>query len=476
MKTLAWWRRALLLSLLSLAFSILCVFASSWTLANFSKEMRTETQKYMATYINAPTVDEMRQRARVAATARGASNLIAFRVWVVNQAGEVVATTENKPLPIDWARAPKPEQVSTYATAYQEGAFGRQINVFRLPADEPLWMVNDTLPPGSLGQRLGRAFVLFFVLNIIGNAVLGSVSFVLISRWKGRQASEVLAEFGRGNLKARFPMTKADEFGHLMVEFNRMASTIEEVLTKLRNAESARRALLQDINHDFRTPLATLEIVMERLGEYHDRMPSEKRSQAIAGAVRELEYLKRLTEFLFTLAESDEPAYRVSFETQNLREVLEAELNQRRSAGLERSRHLKWELAGGLASCPIEGDRSLIVRLVRNGLDNAARYAKEKVSIVLGEDGKHWTVTILDDGPGPSDEGLAKFGRRKAATVVALSLDPSESAGLGSVIMRAIASLHGGDVELQPRADGASGGALVIRLPKGAEAPALLSA
>jgi len=476
MKTFAWWRRAFLLIFLSLAFSILCLSSSSWMLSDFAKEMRLGTQRYIAAYISGRNLEEIRYRTKLVLEARKASSLIGFRLWVVNEAGEVLASTESTPMPIEWGPAPKPEEPGTAQNAYKESVFGRQINVYRLPVEQRLWMVNDTLPPGSMGQKLGRIFIFFFVLNIVGNAVLGSLCFVLISRWKARQASEVLAEFGRGNLKARFPMTKTDEFGQLMIEFNRMASAIEEVLTKLRDAESSRRALLQDINHDFRTPLATLEIVMERLGEYHDRMPSEKRSQAIAGAVRELEYLKRLTEFLFTLAESDEPAYRVSFEPQDLKQVLQDEVTRRRSAGLERGRRLKWEITGSPPSCPLEGDRSLILRLLRNGLDNAEKHAREKITIALSEQDKHWVVTILDDGAGPSKEGLARFGRRQSATVAALSLDPKESAGLGSVIMRAIATLHGGEVELSARSDGASGGALRIRLPKAAETAALLSA
>jgi signal transduction histidine kinase len=471
--SLGWWKRTFMLLAIYSAFSLGSFFIAGFVLAKWAGQIRTSALKAFAGMITAP--DRKSIEARVGYLRRGkqASDFISARLWVVEPSGKIIASTDFDPLPIPWEAVAKPTQALTSKLAKGTHYFGGQVDVFRLDFPEPLYMVAATLPDGSTLRRIGDVVVLFSLLSLIGNALLGSVTFVLITRWKARQASAVLSEFGRGNLKARFPMTRSDELGLLMQEFNRMASTIEEVFTKLKRVESTRRTLLQDINHDFRTPLATLEIILERLSEHQDRMAPGQRAQSVTSAVRELDYMKRLTEFLFLIAESDEPAYRVSFETQNLGELLEQEIAQRKRASGDSGKNIAWELMTEIREAAlVEGDRSLLLRLVRNGLDNAKKFARSQVTLLLTEETANWRLVILDDGPGPSPKAIAEFGQRREASQISLSLNPEVSAGLGSVIMKAISSLHGGSARLEMRPDGKPGAALVLLFPR-ANAPVL---
>ena len=97
----------------------------------------------------------------------------------------------------------------------------------------------------------------------------------------------------------------------------------------------------------------------------------------------------------------------------------------------------------------INGDEHLLRRLFRNALDNAFSFAKESVSVKLEVRINEIIITITDDGNGMSLETLKSFGQRKATRVQEQSVDGRVSIGLGSVIMKTVAEIHGGKLQVK---------------------------
>jgi K+-sensing histidine kinase KdpD len=96
--------------------------------------------------------------------------------------------------------------------------------------------------------------------------------------------------------------------------------------------------------------------------------------------------------------------------------------------------------------------------MMRNALQNARRYAASRVDISLGvlknrQGGSIVRILIVDDGSGISPEDALLFGRRRPRKLSCeTDLSNSEiSLGLGSVIMSAIASVHGGRISISNR-------------------------
>lgn len=78
-------------------------------------------------------------------------------------------------------------------------------------------------------------------------------------------------------------------------------------------------------------------------------------------------------------------------------------------------------------------------------------------------------IDIIDDGSGLSQEEISQFGARRSKRTIDKKAQGRLSLGLGSVIMRAIALLHRGRVEMGNILDPVgkmSGARLVIRLPR----------
>ncbi len=115
------------------------------------------------------------------------------------------------------------------------------------------------------------------------------------------------------------------------------------------------------------------------------------------------------------------------------------------------------------AHTTVTGNPEDLSRLFRNLIDNAARYARTRVSVTAGVEPDGIRVEIGDDGPGiPVEERERVFDR-----FVRLDADRghgTRSTGLGLSIAREIATAHGGTITLTETDGG--GTRVVVALPR----------
>ena len=113
-------------------------------------------------------------------------------------------------------------------------------------------------------------------------------------------------------------------------------------------------------------------------------------------------------------------------------------------------------------SAEVRGDEEAIARAVLNLVDNAARHADERVDVEVSTDGDRAVVAVRDDGPGFPPELLGQaVGRFVRGTNGGRGTE--NGAGLGLAIVDAIATAHGGALEIENRAEG--GAKVQLRLP-----------
>jgi signal transduction histidine kinase len=105
--------------------------------------------------------------------------------------------------------------------------------------------------------------------------------------------------------------------------------------------------------------------------------------------------------------------------------------------------------------------------MVRNGLENAFTYAKNRIEVEVRDlDDRLIEIRIHDDGEGFSPDTLASFGERRDQHRSRKTKDNRISLGLGSVIMKSVATLHGGKITASNSPNG--GAVISIVLPKNA--------
>ncbi|MFJ9074730.1 sensor histidine kinase [Streptomyces sp. NPDC102278] len=244
-------------------------------------------------------------------------------------------------------------------------------------------------------------------------------------------------------------------------EVARLAQTMNTTLDRLEASGIRQRRFIADASHELRSPITVLRTQLEVAMAVRD---PDLWPELIGGALQDVERLQHLAADLLLLARIDaaQPVPTVPLDLTGLvRDVVAARAGDRVRVGTS--------LTGGVR---VTGNELWLTRIVTNLLDNAQRFAQERVDVVLstaaGADGMPVAVLeIVDDGPGIPPAERERVFERFTRLDDARSRDQG-GAGLGLAIARDLAAHHGGSVTAEPHPGGAR---LVVRLPSPPPAP-----
>ncbi|PHG14627.1 histidine kinase dimerization/phospho-acceptor domain-containing protein, partial [Bacillus pseudomycoides] len=91
------------------------------------------------------------------------------------------------------------------------------------------------------------------------------------------------------------------EFKELAAAFQQMAKKLKEGFTKLEEGEKARTELIANISHDLRTPMASIQLMIEALQDDVIANP-EMKTQYLTTIHKEIKRLSGLINDLFDLS------------------------------------------------------------------------------------------------------------------------------------------------------------------------------
>jgi two-component system osmolarity sensor histidine kinase EnvZ len=218
----------------------------------------------------------------------------------------------------------------------------------------------------------------------------------------------------------------------------------------LQRNERERATFLAGISHDLRTPLTRLRLDVEMLEGKVDAAVQR-------GMVSDLGDMNAIIDqFIdFTRSESAEAPSPVDL-------VELARSSAERAARSDASVRCELDPVPALALRPLA-----MQRLIDNLVGNAARHAGGEITLRTALDGDRVVLAVLDRGPGIAPEMAERL--KEPFTRLDAARSGSSGAGLGLAIADRIARLHGGTLELLPRA----GGGLEARvsLPTGLREP-----
>jgi signal transduction histidine kinase len=231
-------------------------------------------------------------------------------------------------------------------------------------------------------------------------------------------ARDALRRFAAGELGHRLPEEGPRELAGVARSFNHMAGRIEGLLR-------AEKELLAGISHELRTPLARLRLEMELL---RDAGVPESRVAAMEGDIAELDGLIAEVIELSRLQLGDRKL--------EVTEVDLAALATRVVAEHPGSQQIS-VVGRGVAKV----DAGLVARALANLVQNVRRYVPvDGTAEIRVTDG---VVVVADDGPGVPNEMIERvfdpFWRAETSRNKA-----SGGLGLGLMIVRQVAELHGG--------------------------------
>ncbi len=277
-----------------------------------------------------------------------------------------------------------------------------------------------------------RRQITYGALICVGGIILAAALSLLISRGITRRLSTLSRSADAVRSGEPFslkPSGKQDEIGKLTDAFVAMNDAVEKREESLREEARQRQQLIDALAHEMRTPLTSV-ISAARLIQ-NDTADEALRNEMCDLIVKESRRLSDMDANLMKLTQMNGAGLNV--ESFSLKEAAVEALAVTPEA----------ELAGD--DSDVTADRSLIIQLMRNLVNNALKSGTETpVRVTLHPRG----FTVADEGKGMTAEEVKQcrepFWKADPARTRA-----SGGAGLGLAICEAIAGLHGTSLEIR---------------------------
>jgi signal transduction histidine kinase len=294
--------------------------------------------------------------------------------------------------------------------------------------------------PG-LEQTITQAFQAAMLEALLISGAAGVLASVAVSLFvSGRiltPLTRLLAASRRiaaGHYAERVPVQTADELGALATQFNTMAGELEVT-------ERRRVALIGDVAHELRTPLATIEGYTEGLLDGVVAPGAETWAVIHDEAAR----LRRLVADLQELSRAE--AHQLPLQPVPTSPTALAEQAVARLAAQFTDKGVSLINAVPPDLPPVQADPDRVLQVIINLLGNALRYTPAGGTVRLSAErqGAVVVLTVADTGLGIAPDHLPhlfeRFYRVDKAHSRALG-----GSGIGLTIAQAIVEAHGGQI------------------------------
>lgn len=225
--------------------------------------------------------------------------------------------------------------------------------------------------------------------------------------------------------------------------------------------ETRKNEFIATLGHELRNPLSVLKTAIAVLKIRAGNDEGVRRSIDVIG--RQCRHIGRLVDDLLDMTRIENGKMLLEVQRIDLRAIVASALEARR-AEVERRNQV---LTIVLASDPVvvEADPVRVVQVVSNLVDNAAKYTPDAghITVAVSSEGGDALLSVEDDGAGIPAERLSSIF--EPFIQLAESRDRSRGGmGLGLALVRQLAELHGGSVDVA--SDGpARGSRFTVRLP-----------
>lgn len=236
---------------------------------------------------------------------------------------------------------------------------------------------------------------------------------------------------------------------------------IEDVSLQ-RSVERMREQLQSLLVHDFKNPLAAVEMNLQLLEELQTVRDTPDALESINHALAATKRLGRMTLDLLDISRLETAQMPLRPTRVELFGLLSRVRNDNLTAA--RLRGARVHVAPGVGADMIAVlDEDLIVRALNNLTENAIRHAST-VMLDATLAPTELTLRVLDDGPGVPEALRERMFEKYVQVTDGSQVARSTNRGLGLTFVKLVARAHGGDVDVTCPADG--GSVFTLRIPR----------
>lgn len=293
------------------------------------------------------------------------------------------------------------------------------------------------------------------ILGAVGTGVLWYIS----SRKEGKRSGtreevqelyEYLENFRAGEFHAVPEIAEtSDEWMKVWETVRELGVYFEGLKMQLAEEEDRTKALITDISHQLKTPLASLRMSHELVAG--ENLTDDERREFQEQETKEIEKLSMLLDELVNLSRLEMHMIQIHPVPGSLRRTITEAVTQIYVKARSKNIEIEVDMDGDIQICH---DEKWTVEAIENVLDNAVKYSEENtiVKIRVSKLIRNVLIEIEDEGMGLEDEELHKIYHRFYRGSEAQK-KVKEGAGVGLYLSRKILEQQGGTISARRKSD-----------------------
>lgn len=205
-------------------------------------------------------------------------------------------------------------------------------------------------------------------------------------------------------------------------------------------AGNFKEALFSNITHELKTPLSSLQLIMEE-----QQNGNEYEDEKVAFALAELNRMKLIVDKILSYGKLDHEEFALNVEVVDISGIIADAVYAMKIACQQKNVMLESNTEENLK---IAGDKALLVNMLTSLIDNAIKYNTDnqpRVSVTATKEDNHIVINISDNGVGIPQEYKDKifepFFRIPTGDV-----HDTKGNGLGLSFVAQVVSLHNGTI------------------------------
>ncbi|KAF0492941.1 HAMP domain-containing histidine kinase [Pediococcus acidilactici] len=291
-------------------------------------------------------------------------------------------------------------------------------------------------------QQVQKNLLVTFGLAIL----VAIVASYFLSRYmvrriqKIRQATHRVTE---GDFEVQLDPGRQDEIGELSADFNLMTKSLKESNDEIKRQEERRRAFMADAAHEMRTPLTTINGLLEGL-EY-DAIPEDSKEESIRLMQRETKRLIRLVNDNLDYERIRTNKIKLDCQMVNLKQAVLRVVEQLGKKAEKENDQLTVEMNSDVV---VYADPDRLIQILFNIVQNGIQFTQNGQITVRAQNASNGTnIQISDNGIGMTEDQIKNIWERYYKADASRIQTKGES-GLGMAIVHELVQIHGGEIEV----------------------------
>lgn len=278
-------------------------------------------------------------------------------------------------------------------------------------------------------------------------AIIGVLMSFIFANYQNRRINKLRKathKIAEGDFDVKLSVDSRDEFDELIEDFNKMAHSLRQSEREVERQENVRRQFMMDVAHEMRTPLTTMNGLLD--GLKYNMVPESRRG-------RSLELISSETQRLIRLVNEN-----LDYEKIRSNEIvlvqhrfaglgaIQAVVEQMQALSKTKNNKLRYECNEQFS---VYADYDRFVQILVNITKNANQFTDNgEILVKAWNEGKKAIVEISDTGIGIDEHEINEIWERFYKADVSRKSTKYGESGLGLAIVKSLVDSHHGEISV----------------------------